>query len=84
MGKSKRVTPERLGEKLKTIREKLGMTTTEIVDELRHPTATPHRASITQYEKGRREPPLITLLQYARLYNVGVETLIDDEMNLPD
>lgn len=83
MGRSKRATPARLGEKLKTIREKLGMTTAEIAVELSHPTAVPHRASITQYEKGRREPPLITLLQYARLYKVNVEILIDDELNLP-
>lgn len=84
MGRGKRVTPIRLGEKLRMIREKLGMTTEEMANELSHPTASPHRASITQYEKGRREPPLIILLQYARLYKVSVEILIDDELNLPD
>ena len=76
--------PKHLGEKLKYIREKLGMTTEEIASALKHPTVAPHRASITQYEKGRREPPLAILLNYARLYKVTVETLIDDDLKLPE
>ena len=41
-----------------------------------------HRASITQYEKNRREPPLIIILSYARLARVKVELLIDDDQSL--
>ena len=41
------------------------------------------RASISVYENGKREPPLPTLLAYARLAKVSVETLIDDDMSLP-
>lgn len=83
MGTGKRATPARLAEKLKTIRENLGLTTEKMVVELNCPLVPLHRASITQYEKGRREPPLVVLLQYARLYKTAVENLIDDSMNLP-
>lgn len=41
------------------------------------------RASISGYERGEREPPLPTLLAYARLGRVRVEVLIDDELDLP-
>jgi transcriptional regulator with XRE-family HTH domain len=82
MGSSKRVKPSRLAEKLKTIRESLGLTTEELIIKLNCPQVPLHRASITQYEKGRREPPLPVLLQYARLMNVYVDVLIDDNLLL--
>lgn len=84
MGSGKRVKPELLGDKLKTIRKKLDLTTEELVIRLDCPSIPLHRASITQYEKGRREPPLIVLLQYARLANVYVDILIDDNLDLPE
>jgi transcriptional regulator with XRE-family HTH domain len=40
-------------------------------------------ASISQYESGKREPPLRVLLQYARAGGVPVDMLVDDEQNLP-
>ncbi len=83
MGTGKRPAPARLAEKLKAIRENLGLTTEKMVIELNCPSVPLHRASITQYEKGRREPPLVVLLRYARLYKTGVENLIDDDLNLP-
>jgi transcriptional regulator with XRE-family HTH domain len=42
------------------------------------------RSSISGYERGKREPPLPVLLEYARAANVSVEALIDDELNLPN
>ncbi len=38
---------------------------------------------ISDYEHGKREPPLPVLLQYARLAGVHVDKLIDDELDLP-
>jgi transcriptional regulator with XRE-family HTH domain len=38
---------------------------------------------ISEFETGKREPPLIILLAYARVANVWADVLIDDEMNLP-
>ena len=43
-----------------------------------------NRASISGYERGEREPPLPTLLAYARLAGVAMECLVDDKMKLPD
>ena len=42
------------------------------------------QGSISGYELGTREPPLAVLLQYARVANVYVEALIDDEIDLPE
>lgn len=84
MGSGKRVRPERLAEKLKAIREKLGLTTEELIARLDCPEIPLYRANITHYEKGRREPPLIVLLQYARLIGIHVDDLIDDNLNLPE
>ena len=33
---------------------------------------------------GKREPPLMVLLAYARLADVSMECLVDDKMRLPD
>lgn len=82
MGTSRRVKPARLADKLKAIRISLDLTTEEMVRALNCPSVPLHRATITQYEKDRREPPLIVLLKYARLAKVSVDTLIDDDMNL--
>ncbi len=39
--------------------------------------------SISAYERGTREPPLLILLKYARMAGVNVEELIDDDLDLP-
>jgi transcriptional regulator with XRE-family HTH domain len=39
---------------------------------------------ISSYERGTREPSLLTLLRYARLANVSVESLIDDKMSIAE
>lgn len=83
MGSSKRVRPERLAEKLAEIRNRLGLTTEEIILKLDCPSIALSRGTITQYEKGRREPPLIVLLSYAKLIKVHADILIDDNLNLP-
>lgn len=84
MGSGKRVKPERLAEKLKAIRERMGLTTEELIVKLDCPEIPLYRANITHYEKGRREPPLIVLLQYARLIGIHVDDLIDDKMDIPE
>jgi len=40
--------------------------------------------TISKYELGRNEPPLMILLQYARVAGVPTEVLIDDELDLPE
>jgi transcriptional regulator with XRE-family HTH domain len=40
-------------------------------------------SSISEYERGKREPPLLVLLKYARLVKVSTDVLIDDKLDLP-
>lgn len=84
MGRKERIKPERLAEKLSKIRTDLNLTSDELIEKLNCPKATLYRASIWEFENGKREPPSLVLLAYARLANIPLEILIDDELNLPD
>jgi len=75
--------PERLGEKLRQIRDALGLSQTEMLKRLEAEDLIAY-SQISQYETGRREPPLMILLQYARAAGVSMETLADDDLDLPD
>ena len=39
---------------------------------------------ISRFETGKREPPFIVLLNYARVAGVPTEVLLDDELDLPE
>lgn len=75
----RRPSPRNLAEKLTRLRNEMGLSQSEIASRL----GVENRASISGYERGEREPPLPTLLAYARLAGVSVECLIDDKMSLP-
>lgn len=90
MGLKKRVIPKRLPEKLKFIRKHFDLTLEElsvqierILIELGYPEIRIFTGSITEYEKGKREPQLPVLLAYGHLANVYVDALINDKLNLP-
>ena len=80
---SARERPERLAEKLLQIRSALGLSQGEMLSRLGMGESG-YRHYVSQFETGRREPSLLILLQYARVANVYVEALIDDELDLPD
>ncbi len=83
MGTKPRPKPERLAEKLLQIRNALGLSQTEMLRRLgMEDVIAYHR--ISEYETGKREPPLLILLEYARVANVYVDALINDSMDLPD
>jgi transcriptional regulator with XRE-family HTH domain len=82
MGYARR-KPERLAEKLKQIRLSLGLSQDGMLERLGL-TEEFFRSRISAYELGNREPPLMILLEYARIANVYVEALIEDEVDLPD
>jgi transcriptional regulator with XRE-family HTH domain len=42
------------------------------------------QGTISAFESGGREPSLLVLLAYARAANVSVESIIDDELDLPN
>ncbi|MGZ5434560.1 MAG: helix-turn-helix domain-containing protein [Pyrinomonadaceae bacterium] len=78
-----RPKPERLAEKLRAIREALGLSQTQMLKRLEH-DETMHYGRISEYETGKREPTLMILLQYARVAGVHLEGIVDDELDLPD
>jgi transcriptional regulator with XRE-family HTH domain len=82
MGTNPRVRPKRLAEKLRRIRESLGLTQSELLRRLDiEELAT--QSKISEFESGRRDPSLLILLQYSRLAGVHMEDLVDDETDLP-
>ncbi len=78
-----RPKPERLSEKLVQIRNALGLSQTEMWRCLGLQDVVTYDR-ISRYEKGKNEPPLTILLQYARVARVPTEVLIDDELDLPE
>ena len=83
MGRSARPRPQRLAEKLQQIRLALNLSQTEIMYRLGLEEDIPYTA-IAGNELGYREPNLLELLRYARLANVYLEVLVDDELDLPE
>ena len=83
MGKHPRPKQARLGDKLLQIRRSLGLSQNGI---LRHLglEETLSRTIISNYELGEREPPLYVLLRYARAAGVCLDSIVDDEMDLPE
>lgn len=83
MGTRARHKPETLAEKLVQIRIALGLSQNEMI---RRMGVEEHIAqnTISEYELGKREPPLRILLQYARVANIALEVLADDELDLPE
>ena len=82
MGTKARIKPERLAEKLRQIREALGLSQSEMWRHLGLEDLIVFK-QISTYELGKREPPLPILLAYARAAGVCIDTLVDDELDLP-
>ena len=78
---SARPRPARLAEKLRQIRSALGLSQSEMLRRLG--LQDKDYTTISKYELDKNEPPLMTLLEYARAAGVHVENLIDDELDLP-
>ena len=82
VARRKRHYPKRLGEKLLRIRTALELSQNGMLRLLGEPVGL-LGTSISGYERGVREPPLLILLKYARIAGVCVDVLIDDEAELP-
>jgi transcriptional regulator with XRE-family HTH domain len=82
MGKGKRERPARLAEKLTEIRNRLVLSQNEMLWHLGLNEKLT-REELSAYERGVREPSLITLLRYAQVAGVFVDSLIDDGVDLP-
>jgi transcriptional regulator with XRE-family HTH domain len=82
MARGAREKPERLAEKLLTIREGLGLSQTEMLRRLGAEDRMAYNR-ISEFETGKGEPSLLILLAYAEAAGVCVDVLIDDKQNLP-
>jgi len=71
-----------LPEKLLQIRLALGLSQAEMLKRLDVEDMVVYNR-ISDYELGKREPPLKILLRYARVAGVSMEVLADDDLDLP-
>jgi len=82
MGRAHRPRPKWLGEKLFLIRTHMGLTQPELIKKLAVKGERLYPSSVSLFESGQREPSLLTLLRYARLAGVPMESLVDDKIRL--
>lgn len=83
MGTARTLRPKRLGEKLAAIRQQLQLSQNELIRKLGFGDVL-LREEISSFERGVRVPPPLVLLEYARLANVYVDDLLDDQADLPE
>ena len=90
MGHGRRTVPEKMPEKLESIRMSLNLGLEDMVRklgdrlaDLKYPNVKIYRGHIREFEQGKREPSLPVLLAYARIAEVYVDALIDDKIDLP-
>jgi transcriptional regulator with XRE-family HTH domain len=82
MGRAARLRSARLAEKLRAIRSALDVSQNELIRLLGLEDMI-YQSNVSGYESGEREPPLPILLSYARLAGVCMDTLVDDDLDLP-
>ncbi len=80
---ARRPAPKKLAKKLARIRQSLGLSQTEIVKALNYKASALRASQISNFEQGKREPPAMLLLAYARLAGISTDVLIDDKLDLP-
>ena len=75
-----------MAEKLCHIRRRLELTQEELKERLEQLgfVSDLDRADVSDFERGRRDPDILTLLSYGRLANVYLDVLVDDELDLPE
>jgi transcriptional regulator with XRE-family HTH domain len=82
MGRAARLRSERLAEKLRAIREALGMSQNELIRHLGLEDLI-YQSNVSGYETSEREPPLPILLKYAEAAGVCLDVLANDDLDLP-
>ena len=75
----KRARPQRLAEKLLAVRQRLALSQTQMVQRL---NVQGHYGRISEYERGTRQPSMLTLLAYARVAGVHIDDLVDDSIEV--
>lgn len=81
MGRARIDRPQNLARKLREVRNSLGLSQNELIA-LFGISDSLTQAEVSAFEQGKRVPPLLILLRYARAFRVNVDDLIDDEIDL--
>ena len=76
------IKTERLGEKLRAIRQRAGLTLDQMAARLGR-TEPARRVRVHEWETGRRTPKLALILFYARFAGISTDVLLDDTLELP-
>ena len=84
MRRARRPRIKRLAQKLCRIRTELGLTQQKMLDRLGETQTRIYRGHIGEYETGDRQPPVLVLLQYARVAGVPTELLVEDDLDFPE
>lgn len=82
MGSSSRTRPRFLSNKLRQIREALGLSQTEMGRLIGLETEFA-RNYVSGYERSTREPTLDVLLRYSEVSGCWINALVDDDVDLP-
>ena len=82
MGHARR-RPKRLAEKLLHIRLSLDFSQSELLKALGVEDEIVYNR-ISDYERDKTDPPLIVLVEYARVARVHLEEIVDDRLDLPN
>lgn len=82
MGRAARLRSARLAEKLRHIRNALGLSQNDLIKQLGLEDVL-YQSNVSGFESGEREPPLPILLRYAQLAGVCLDTLANDDLDLP-
>jgi transcriptional regulator with XRE-family HTH domain len=72
--------PQRFGEKLKYLRQQLGLTQAELAQRL----SLASHSHVSSLESGRHQPGLPLITNIMRLFNVSSLYLLDDRVNTAD
>jgi transcriptional regulator with XRE-family HTH domain len=77
-----RRNPQRLAEKLTTIRRGLNLSQRGLIRRIGL-SGELTQAEISMFESGRRIPSLLVLREYALLAGVWIDVLVSDDLDLP-
>lgn len=70
----------RFGEKLRTLRNRRGITLTQLAEQLGYKA----HGHLSEIESGKKLPTAGLALKVARLFDVSTDALLKDELEIPD
>ena len=70
----------RFGEKLRTLRNRRGLTLAQLADQLGYKA----HGHLSEIESGKKSPTVGLALKVARLFDVSTDALLKDELEISD